>query len=187
MCAPFLPVCTHVPSGITVVCEQNGTHPRPVTEMFKTFRNEVAPKIQKDPALASKVQVIFRQQVQPWHPTSTLVHEAALAVMKLAPHRFWDFSAALFDMQKVYFDVSIVNETRNAVYERLAKLGADSCPGAFTAYEMYKLLAIPEEATDDGSLNVGNQVTDDLKVVIKDGTARWCTCQPDCYLRRRCE
>lgn len=43
-----------------------------------------------------KTQVIFRHQVQPWHPSSTLVHEAALAVGILAPHRFWEFSHVSF-------------------------------------------------------------------------------------------
>ena len=29
---------------------------------------------------AGKVKVIFRNQVQPWHASSTLVHEAGIAV-----------------------------------------------------------------------------------------------------------
>jgi protein-disulfide isomerase len=45
------------------------------------------------------VQVIFRQQVQPWHPTSTLLHEAALAVERVDKSRFWDFSDVLFERQ----------------------------------------------------------------------------------------
>ena len=38
----------------------------------------VFPLIQKQ--YAGKVKVIFRNQVQPWHASSTLVHEAGLAV-----------------------------------------------------------------------------------------------------------
>jgi hypothetical protein len=41
---------------------------------------------------SSKVQILFRQQIQPWHPSSTLVHEAGVAVLKLQPAKFWDFS-----------------------------------------------------------------------------------------------
>ncbi|KAJ0122256.1 hypothetical protein J7T55_002768 [Diaporthe amygdali] len=137
-------------------------------KLFKTFVTSVAPKIRADPKLASKVQVIFRQQIQPWHPSSTLVHEAALAVNRLAPSKFWTFSEALFNDQKSYFDVSLVNETRNATYKRLAKLGADSA--GVSENELYKLLAIAEKASDDGSLNIGNGVTNDLKWSIK--TAR---------------
>lgn len=134
-------------------------------KIFNTFVTSVAPKIRADPKLGSKVQVILRQQVQPWHPSSTLVHEAALAVMKLNPGKFWEFSQALFSDQKSYFDVNVVNETRNATYKRLAKLGAQSA--GVNEDEMYKLLAIPEKPADDGSLNIGNGVTNDLKVVIK--------------------
>lgn len=125
----------------------------------------MAPKIRADPKLASKLQVIFRQQVQPWHPSSTLVHEAALAVNQLAPSKFWTFSEALFNDQKSYFDVNVVNEPRNATYRRLAKLGADST--GVSEDELYKLLAIPEKAADDGSLNIGNGVTNDLKITIR--------------------
>ncbi|KAI9495397.1 hypothetical protein BDB00DRAFT_870548 [Zychaea mexicana] len=34
-------------------------------------------------AYPNKVQLNFRQQVQPWHASSTLVHEAALVVEKI--------------------------------------------------------------------------------------------------------
>ena len=71
-----------------------------------------------------RVVTIFRQQIQPWHPSSTLVHEAGFAVLKLNPDKFWDFSAKLFDQQADFFDVNIVNETRNATYKRLAKIAA---------------------------------------------------------------
>lgn len=136
-------------------------------KQFKTFL-DVARKISNDPKLGPKLQVILRQQVQPWHPSSTLVHEAALAVERLDSTKFWPFSEALFNDQKAYFDVNVVNETRNATYKRLAKLGASSV--GVNEEEMYKLLAISDKAADDGSLNIGNEVTNDLKVVIK--TAR---------------
>lgn len=109
--------------------------------------------------------MIFRQQIQPWHPSSTLVHEAALGVQQLDATKFWQFSEALFNDQKAYFDVNVVNEPRNATYKRLAKLGA-STAGVDEA-ALYDLLAIPDKAADDGSLNSGNKVTNDLKLCIK--------------------
>lgn len=127
--------------------------------------SSVAPKIRSDPKLANKVQVLFRQQIQPWHPSSTLVHEAALAVLKIDSTKFWTFSAALFNDQKAYFDVNVVNETRNATYKRLAKLAADST--GVSADEVYNLLVIPDKPGANGSLNVGNGVTNDLKIPIK--------------------
>ncbi|KAI9744391.1 MAG: hypothetical protein M1818_001920 [Claussenomyces sp. TS43310] len=134
-------------------------------KLFKTVYTTVYPLIQDK--YADKVQLIFRQQVQPWHPSSTLVHEAAVAVLRLAPDKFWPFSAALFADQQRYFDVSVVGETRNDTYRRLARLGASV---GVDADDMYGLLAVSDKPGPDGALNVGNGVTDDLKVLIK--TAR---------------
>lgn len=133
-------------------------------KMFNTLYNSVAPVIKENPTFASGVQILLRQQVQPWHPSSTLVHEAAVAVLKLAPEKYWEFSNALFKEQKSFFDVNVVNETRNQTYKRLAKIGTSV--GVDEA-KMYQLLAIPDKAADDGSLNIGNGVTNDLKVLIK--------------------
>ncbi|KAK3382276.1 hypothetical protein B0T24DRAFT_600900 [Lasiosphaeria ovina] len=136
-------------------------------KLFNTVYNTLTPALRADPVLSRRVQFVFRQQVQPWHPSSTLAHEAGLAVQRLAPTQFWAFSAALFAAQKEFFDVSVVGETRNETYKRLAQLAASSTGGSVEADEVYKLLAIPGRAADDGSLNVGNAVTNDLKVVVK--------------------
>lgn len=133
-------------------------------KIFNTLTSTVVPLVRANPAWASNLTVILRQQVQPWHPSSTLVHEAALAVLRLAPGKFWDFSTRLFAEQKAYFDVNVVNETRNNTYRRLAALAGEV---GVDADEVYRLLAIPEKAGEDGSLNSGNGVTADLKVVTK--------------------
>lgn len=67
-------------------------------------------------------------------------------------------------MQKEFFDVSVVNETRNQTYRRLAKVAAKV---GVDEEQVYGLLAIPDKAAQDGSLNVGNEVTNDLKLVTK--------------------
>lgn len=68
---------------------------------------------------------------------------------------------ALFDDQKVFFDVNIVNETRNASYKRLAKIGGSV---GVDESEMLKLLWVGDKPAEDGSLNIGNGVTNELKV-----------------------
>lgn len=75
-----------------------------------------------------------------------------------------DFSKALFDKQTEYFDVNVVNESRNNTYKRLAKLagtvGVDES-------KIYKQLEVSDKPAEDGSLNTGNATTNDLKLLIK--------------------
>lgn len=130
--------------------------------MFNTVYKSVIPLVEKK--YSGKVEIIFRQQVQPWHPSSTLVHEAGVAVLKAQPEKFWDFSQALFDKQNDYFDVNVVNETRNTTYKRLAKLAASV---GLDEGKIYGLLEVSDKPGEDGSLNIGNKVTDDLKQLVK--------------------
>jgi protein-disulfide isomerase len=81
-------------------------------KMFKTIQTSVRPIIEKKYSKPG-VRLIFRQQIQPWHPSSTLVHEAGVAVLRIAPSQFWQFSELLFERQKEFFDVNVVNESRN--------------------------------------------------------------------------
>lgn len=113
---------------------------------------------------SSRLQVIFRQHIQPWHPSSTLTHEAGAAVLKIAPEKFWDFSAALFEQQTEFFDVSVVNETRNNTYERLAKIAASV---GVDEHKVLDLLTVSATPGAGGELNSGNQVTNDIKLMIK--------------------
>jgi hypothetical protein len=115
-----------------------------------------------DEKYSDKLQVIFRQQVQPWHPSSTLVHEAGIAVLKVAPEKFWEFSEALFKAQREYFDENVVNETRNDTYKRLAALAATV---GIDEKKIYELLAISSEGGE--RLNRGNGVTNDFKLIIR--------------------
>ncbi|KAL8815298.1 MAG: hypothetical protein Q9223_005552 [Gallowayella weberi] len=132
-------------------------------KMFLTLSSSILPLIpQKYPG---KLRIIFRQQIQPWHPSSTLVHEAGTAVLRLAPERFYAFSQKLFEHQKEFFDVNVVKETRNETYKRLAKL-AGEVEGVKEG-DVYGLLEVGDQPAEDGGLNVGNKVTDDMKVLVK--------------------
>ncbi|KAI0178949.1 thioredoxin-like protein [Hypoxylon sp. FL1284] len=135
-------------------------------KQFKTFYQTVVPMIKANPRWASGLQVILRQQVQPWHPSSTLVHEAAVAVLQAAPDRYWAFSDALFADQGRYFDEAVAREPRNDTYRRLAKLGASV--GVDEA-AIYDRLAVPDAVPEGGHANGGNKVTDDLKLQIRYG------------------
>lgn len=133
-------------------------------KQFKTFYEQVVPLI-TEKFHTPGVTVFFRQQIQPWHPSSTLTHEAGVAVGRLAPEKFWEFSKVLFERQKEYFDVNVVNETRNETYKRLAKLAAEVT--GIDEAKFYGLLVISDKPGEDGGLNTGNKVTDDLKYFVK--------------------
>ncbi|KAJ9610580.1 hypothetical protein H2200_005357 [Cladophialophora chaetospira] len=133
-------------------------------KIFKTFYSSVVPLINQK-YTSPGIRVIFRQQIQPWHPSSTLTHEAGAAVLRTAPNSFWAFSEKLFEHQKEYFDVNVVNEGRNETYKRLAKL-AGSVEGV-DEKTILDLLVVSDKPGEDGSLNVGNKVTDDVKFQVK--------------------
>ena len=86
------------------------------------------------------------------HPSSTLCHEAATAVLLHNPDKFWPFSKALFDKQIEFFDVNVVHESRNQTYERLAEIAASV--GVDKA-AILKMLTVPDKPNGD-SYNVGN-------------------------------
>ncbi|KAJ2079986.1 hypothetical protein H4R24_003389 [Coemansia sp. RSA 988] len=129
-------------------------------KIWKTLYKQVVPNIK---SLNLPVTIIFRHQVQPWHPTSTLLHEASLAVEKLNPSGFAGFLDVLFDKQRDYFDEATVNLTRNQIYHKLAEL-ALSINAVDDNQALLQLLDI--ESSDDPK-NSGNAVSADLKYHIK--------------------
>jgi len=108
-----------------------------------------------------KVKVIIRLHVQPWHASSTLTHEAGLAVLRAFPDNFWPFSLQLFKQQKDYFDVPSQDLTPRQIREKLAQLASNLLPSDALA-EFKDLLTLKGE-----SLNGGTGVTDDLKYNTK--------------------
>ena len=135
--------------------------------MWKTLSSNVFPHLEDK--YKGKVRFILKQQIQPWHPSSTLVHEAGAAVLKVEPSKFIEFSTALFDHQKEYFDVNVVHETRNDTYGRLAKLAGSV---GVSESKVLELLKVGDKPGKDGALNIGNGVTDDIKVMVKVRQAR---------------
>lgn len=57
-----------------------------------------------------------------------------------------------------------MHESRNETYKRLAALGGKV---GLDEKEMLKLLWISDKPAEDGSLNTGNGVTNELKVLVK--------------------
>jgi len=134
-------------------------------KLLLMLTGNVIPKIKANPAWSPNLEVIFRQQVQPWHPQSTMMHESAVAVNQLDPSKFWAFSEALFKEGRDFFDVNSCNESRNEIYKRLAKVAAKV---DVDEAKMVEMLTVPDKPVD-GSYNGGNKVTDDIKLLVKMG------------------
>ncbi|KAK9463519.1 thioredoxin-like protein [Lipomyces oligophaga] len=132
-------------------------------KMFNTVYSSVIPAAETKYAPGT-FTFVFRNQIQPWHPSSTLVHEASLAVEKLAPEAFWAFSKALFDASAEYYDTEVYYESRNKTYERLAELAVKSA--GIDKDEFLDLVGIPP-STDGTPSNIGNKITNDLKVFVR--------------------
>jgi len=135
-------------------------------KLFKTLYHDVFIHIRCRPMYSKKVRFVLRPQVQPWHPTSILVHEAAMAVCLLTQDvdTFWKFAKALFEARPQFDDVACVKEGRNQTYRRLAKLAHDAV--GVSADAVFDLLKIPEEVPATGGL-LGNKVTGDVKRTIR--------------------
>ena len=68
-----------------------------------------------------------------------------------------------------FFDVNVVNETRNKTYERLAKIAGGI---GVDEHKILELLTVPERAGENGQLNIGNHVTNDIKLMVKVSTRK---------------
>ncbi|CAG8441351.1 11210_t:CDS:2 [Acaulospora morrowiae] len=124
-----------------------------------------------------KIQFLFRHQVQPWHPSSTIVHEASLAVERIKQENFLDFSAVLFGSQKQYFDESVHDLSRKQIYQSLAKHAESvGIPGD----QFLNLLHVNSVINMSEAANSGNGVTNDLKWHIKLGRQNGIHVSPTC-------
>jgi hypothetical protein len=121
-------------------------------KFFKTLYFEVIPWAKE------LVEFRFHHQIQPWHPQSTLLHEAALAVKKIDSSSFEAYSKILFENQKDYFDKNTFELTRTEIYVKLVELAK---PLGIDPKEMMELLRYSTKPGDH--LNEGNLVTNDLK------------------------
>ena len=128
-------------------------------KFYDTFTEQVLP------AYGDKIKFVVYHQVQPWHPQSTYLHEAALAVTKVGGEdAFWKFSKALFGSQTDYFDANVWDKSRADIYAQLSKLAATS-----TGVSESDVAALLSRTEVEGSLNTGNDVTQELKFHIKLG------------------
>ncbi|KAF9509612.1 hypothetical protein BS47DRAFT_1377581 [Hydnum rufescens UP504] len=135
----------------------------------KLFINALDPIIKpavtnEDGHLKDRVKVIIRLQVQPWHASSTLTHEAAIAVGRVAPESFWDYTLLLLKRQTEFFDRAVADLTPTEIRKKLVALA-----GEVPSIDKSKLPTILDHLTYKTTPNGGVDVTDDLKWNVKLG------------------
>ncbi|CEP62813.1 DsbA family protein LALA0_S06e04434g [Lachancea lanzarotensis] len=128
--------------------------------LYLKWTADVIPVIEKQ--LGKKFEFRFVQVVQPWHPSSTLMHEAGLAVALTDATLFQDFSKLLFERQAEWFDQACYQKSRKEMYEELASLASSV---GVSKDQVLKLLAIDEQDLEPSGIpkNSGNGVTTSLK------------------------
>ena len=124
-------------------------------KFFKTLHSEVLPYV-----FESKLPVkfILRHQIQPWHPQSTMTHEAALAVKTLDEGKYLEFCKILFEKQTEFFDKNTYDLSRTQIYQKLVTVAGSQ---GVDQSKMMDLLIYSKSAGDH--LNEGNLVTNALK------------------------
>ncbi|KAG8753292.1 hypothetical protein FRC12_011593 [Ceratobasidium sp. 428] len=149
---------------------------------LKAIDPTLKPAITGSGGYAGKVRVLIRLQPQPWHGSSTFLHEAAIAVGRVAPDKFWEYASIVrlplpllptspvsyavlthepqvFKNQETFFDIPASTLTPTQIREKLVAL----VPEGVDKSKVADLL------THKTTPNGGVDVTDDLKYNIKLG------------------
>lgn len=134
-------------------------------KFFINWYENLYPKLKTD--FDSKVQVVFHNYVQVWHPTSNLVHEAGLVVAQLDPESFLDVSYHLFKNITQFYDTATADLTRNQIYEKIFDSVIAATKPKYTREQFLEKLTINTKVAEDS--NSGNAASNDLKVFTRIG------------------
>jgi len=126
-----------------------------------TIDKVLKPLVESGGRYEGKIKIIFRNQVQPWHHSSTLTHEAGLAAARVTPEKFWPYSLLLFQRQGEYYDIPTATLTAIQIRENLASLYAQ------LGVTKGEVDAFKDLLTHKSTPNGGVDVTDALKYTIK--------------------
>jgi len=86
-------------------------------------------QIVADPALAAKVEFIFHNVPQPWHPQSPVMHECMFAVALAVnhdPEKLKKYIGAIFNAWPTFADLHAADKTRKELHSMCADIAADA-------------------------------------------------------------
>ncbi|PWN28262.1 carbon-nitrogen hydrolase [Jaminaea rosea] len=137
-----------------------------------------------------KVRIVLRPYPQPWHASSTLVNEAAIAAAKISrisepeviqdpkTNAFWIFSQSLMAKQDAYFDGPSRNRNPDQLRADLANLAVAVLGEAPKKSKSTPIVSLPSgqplgqtvrNLLKVGEGNEGSKVVPDLKYCVKYG------------------
>lgn len=128
---------------------------------FNMVFNQVIPAAES--SYPGEFKFVFRHQAQPWHPQSSMMHEAAIAVRMIDPSLFFPFSKLLFERQIEFFDDQMYDLSRSQINSKLVNLAKE------VGVDSDKMAALLAFKIVPGSHNTGNEVSDALKVLTRYG------------------
>lgn len=123
-----------------------------------------------------KFQFAFFNVIQPWHPSSNIVHEFSLAVAQLLREKktdgsntlFWEVSKIIFDHQTEFYDTATADLSRNEIYKRATDILFKTLKDLpFSQEEVLQKLVIKQATNPKDYQNDGNSVTDEIKYFTK--------------------
>ena len=112
---------------------------------------------------------------QPWHPQSTMLVEAAVAVHKIDESQTIPFLSKLFETVTDFYDMNVYDKSRTEIYQTLSEIAKNFVPGD----EFMRLLAFQ---VVEGQMNSGNLCTQDIKWLVKYGRASGVHVTPTCFV-----
>ncbi|CCE79635.1 Piso0_001714 [Millerozyma farinosa CBS 7064] len=144
-------------------------------KIFLKLQPTVIPKLEeKHP---NKFQFVFVNVVQPWHPTSVILHEFSLVVAKLLDEHksedvdtnklFWDVSRVLFENKEEFWDSAVVDLDRNEIYKHISSIVFSQVKLPFSEQQVLGKLMIKKQVGKQNQDNSGNAATMDLKYFTK--------------------
>ncbi|KAG7754230.1 hypothetical protein KL947_005040 [Ogataea haglerorum] len=110
-------------------------------KLFRKITGDVIPLLEKK-NLLDKFSFVFMNVIQPWHYVgSGAYHEVALAVAKVYPEQFWQFSGVLWD--NVMTDSLSYEKTKKQVLATAIDLAAQHLDHVEPA-KLWEQVAVPE-------------------------------------------
>lgn len=129
-------------------------------KIFNKLNDEIIPLI--DSKHPGQFEFILMNVPQPWHPTSSIMHEVALAVGKVSPQSFWEYSKLLFLNQKQFYDEVTFDKSRKEIIKELIEIAQSNLD-----VDLVKLNKLLDIDTKGDVTNKGNKITKDLKYFIR--------------------